>query len=898
MLVHPEIKKCLSDEQVECIEEDARNRSILAPAGSGKTRTLTYLVANTIAQGVAPENIVAFTFTEKAAGELLARIHHVCGELLPDVPLDGLFVGTIHSWCFDFLRQQESYYNFTPLDELHMDALVSRLYDHLKIADVYKTKFPRGIDKFLADLEIYYNEHVAADTIPKHVKPSVEHYLDILQQNRLITFGGMIRGAVEMLEKDGPLETIKSLFVDEYQDVNPAQVRLIYAMLPQDSTLSVVGDDLQCIYQWRGSDVSRILEFDDEFPNTSTSRLSANYRSRPELVRFANNVGDRVLVRDADKTMEPKRSTDGCSNPVVWLSGDGEEQQAKLVVQSLLKFREQGASWDSMAVLLRSVVSSGPAIVDAMTANDIPVNCPVLNRAGQFINTLMVPLFEWIAKEHKEPNNEQEEEDRERKAEDLWQAAQAWVADGVTEVDFWQAVDVWVTEIEKATDKAYDVRSRLYDLFATCRIAAEPEDADLQIGLGICSQIIRSVEEIHRRRLTGMDRKSARGVTTEVLFALRNYQHTFGESGEIQTVADRVSVMTVHQAKGLEWPIVILPMLNRNRFPVRRAGHGTSFPDSIAARYGTVLDDERRLFYVAVTRAMERLILVDSMSGAPKKRSVFLNEFLDCKDLAISSFVDVPEQFFAVNAEVPDVAENPPIRLGLSDLLLFLECPYQFGLRRISGVQPSIGAELGYGLGLHEVIQRRLESETSWSEKEIAAQVDRHVRLPYMSEKAESQAKNSITKNLTALQEIGALDAEIETEVDISFNLPGALIAGTVDGIQKLDENTFQVRDWKSNVHTELLDRYERQLQLYSYALEKRGYDIAGADLVDISASAKSGKIKSYTVDISDKSVSKLIAEIGTAIEQIHERSFIPTPSEKTCDSCDVSRVCARNHNL
>ena len=161
------IAAALSDEQRAAFADSGGRSSILAAAGSGKTRTLIHLLARDLCSGIPASCIVAFTFTEKAAEELLARIHVLRNQKMPAVDLSGIFIGTIHSWCLQYLYSQPDFYNITPVDELHFDALVGRLYDVLELEKIYKEPFPRAIEPFLTDIEVFYNEHLKLKEVPR-----------------------------------------------------------------------------------------------------------------------------------------------------------------------------------------------------------------------------------------------------------------------------------------------------------------------------------------------------------------------------------------------------------------------------------------------------------------------------------------------------------------------------------------------------------------------------------------------------------------------------------------------------------------------------------------------------------------------------------------------------------
>lgn len=145
VLIEEWISSAISEEQKIPFACTKDRSSILAAAGSGKTRTLTHLLAHDLCSGIPASGIVAFIFTEKAAEELLVRIHTLRNERVPAVDLSGIFIGTIYSWCLQYICTQPDFYNITPVDELHLDALVARLYDDLKLKEIYNKPFPKAI---------------------------------------------------------------------------------------------------------------------------------------------------------------------------------------------------------------------------------------------------------------------------------------------------------------------------------------------------------------------------------------------------------------------------------------------------------------------------------------------------------------------------------------------------------------------------------------------------------------------------------------------------------------------------------------------------------------------------------------------------------------------------------
>ena len=146
--------------------------------------------------------------------------------------MSKLNVGTIHSWCFQYLLELDKFINYSSIDELQQEALVTRLYDYLNLEQAYGLPFPKGVDKFIWDLDIYHNELLDIHDVPDRFRYQIELFQQVLSNSRLLTFGDMIRHCYRYLQENGPVNKLKAIYVDEYQDVNPAQVSLIKSMRP------------------------------------------------------------------------------------------------------------------------------------------------------------------------------------------------------------------------------------------------------------------------------------------------------------------------------------------------------------------------------------------------------------------------------------------------------------------------------------------------------------------------------------------------------------------------------------------------------------------------------------------------------------------------------------------
>ena len=301
---------------LDAVDYRGGHLQIIASAGSGKTEVVSQRVASLLADGVEPAGIVAFTFTERAAEELKHRISLRVEERLGPEALDrlgGLFVGTIHAYCFRFLQQRvPRFETYDVLDDHQLTGFLSRGANQLGIRQLD----PDGKDRMYASIAAFLPPSTWSRTncstrppCPSRSRGVLLAYYDALEHYRLLTYGQQVARAVEQLERPEIAAQVhaelRHLIVDEYQDVNPAQERLIRGLTGADTHLCVVGDDDQAIYQWRGSEVANIITFAQRYPAWPPSRSPSTGAAVPP----SSNDGQRLR-----RTPSPA----GCPNP--WAS--------------------------------------------------------------------------------------------------------------------------------------------------------------------------------------------------------------------------------------------------------------------------------------------------------------------------------------------------------------------------------------------------------------------------------------------------------------------------------------------------------------------------------------------------------------------------------------------------
>src|SRR5437773_4521662 len=397
-----------TDPQKDAIGEIKRNLQIIACAGSGKTQVISARIVNILksqkTQGITPSNIVAFTFTDKAAAELKVRIHRLCKEELgSDRGLAEMFVGTIHGYCLNLLQAPPLYkfLKYSVLTDVEQRLLIDRNSSKSGLTQLPLLaggKLQRWKDSRLYQqlLGILKEGNVDLKKVSRIVKEAVQQYYDLLESKKYLDYTMIIAQAVTELSANADLRDkvttqVKYLVVDEYQDVNPLQEMLIRQIHDLGANLCVVGDDDQTIYQWRGSEVNNIIEFAKRYPKVKQTPLNDNYRSSSGIVLAA-----RQLIENNNPARLPKKMESTDAQPfqrgdALALAFEDPEKEAMWIAHKI-KFLHgtsysdkkdlppRGLTYADFAVLLRSVRNDAGPILAALTALKIPFVVGGMNR--------------------------------------------------------------------------------------------------------------------------------------------------------------------------------------------------------------------------------------------------------------------------------------------------------------------------------------------------------------------------------------------------------------------------------------------------------------------------------------------------------------------------------------
>jgi len=629
-----DFSKLLNPEQCAAATAGDGPLLVLAAAGTGKTRTLVHRVACLIERGVPAERILLLTFTNRAAKEMLERAKQVVGEAVAPI-----WSGTFHSICARLLRRYGSALGFPPgfriLDEEDQKKLIGDLIkanvsdpkDFVKKDIVAKIISEAANERKGVEFVASRWQTKTAGVDPHAIAVIAEKYVAKKLELQAMDFDDLLLYGLKLLqEKDAIREMLQEHFlhvlVDEYQDTNGIQAEFTDLLAAKHRNIMAVGDDFQCIYTWRGAQIENIMEFPQRWKGCRIVKLERNYRSVPDVLNVAN-----VVMKDApgsfEKTLRPIRSGQG-ERPVLCRTYDG-HAQAQDIVQQIQNLRDLGYRYSDMAVLYRSHYQSIDVQVTLAKAR-VPLR--ITSGIGVFETQHVKDVLAYLR----------------------------LIVNPRDELSFLRLVCLFPGVGEKGALKMWDKLGRQFDgnrkedrdaLFGLLGAKAKPvwpplakcfEVADEHLRENAVGEVVEDFCDLFYEDYLGREweEKEAEDRLQDVQELASQIAGTEGGlPAFLEDVAlltnldakrnlldkDQVTLSTVHQAKGMEWPVVFVPWLAEGMFPSGKATEENR------------MDEERRLFYVVVTRAKDRLFLyVPQMRKTPDggmfpvEPSVFVKE--------------------------------------------------------------------------------------------------------------------------------------------------------------------------------------------------------------------------------------------------------------------------------
>ena len=645
----------LNKEQQEAVKHMEGPLLILAGAGSGKTTMMTHRIAYMLEKGVSPYNILAVTFTNKAAGEMKDRIESLTGGTR------GMWVMTFHAMCVRILRNHGEVLGFkngfSIYDESDKKALLKRIVKDLKIDEkIYPVSYLGSVISSCKEAEEDPDDYIENNSMnfkAETVAKVYARYMEDLQQNNAMDFDDLLWNAVKLFEASSEVlsyyqERFKYIMVDEYQDTNYLQYKLIHALAEKSHNLCVVGDDDQCIYQWRGADIRNILDFEKDFPETKVIKLEQNYRSDANILDLANSVIANNRNRKAKELWTDRNE----GSKITYRRLEDEQREAWYVGGEIQRLHdEEGIPFNDMAILYRKNAQSRPfeekfsfrgipyrvlggtrfydrkEIKDVMSYMHLVENpsddvamARIINEPKRGLGPKSLSGIVSYAKAYKlsifEALKEQEV------LGSLSRKSRAAVEDLVTmldelgtEQDNMELSDIYDNLIRRSgyltaleAENTVEADARIENILELRSVIAEFEEK--AAGSVLTDEEDEFREERDRLREDGFDVKEPT--------LLQSFLERIALLSDIDNrdeSEDAVVMMTLHSSKGLEFPVVFMPGMENGLFP------GSASMDDPSK-----MEEERRLCYVGITRAMRKLYLTGAQTRMLYGRTDFTIE--------------------------------------------------------------------------------------------------------------------------------------------------------------------------------------------------------------------------------------------------------------------------------
>ena len=648
------LKEVLNEKQEEAVKTTEGSVLVLAGAGSGKTRTLTYRVAYLIDQGVSPYNILTLTFTNKAAEDMTGKVENLIGELPGD-----LWLGTFHGVCVRILSRhlEELGYdsNFVIYDRTESESLVEDIIlsfdldkEKYEVAKVYAmiNKAKRKLWS-KEDFLDYYQEDEEGDFY-QNIADIYLKYNEVLKDNNAFDFNDLLGKTIELFTDNPDILSdyqtrFEYILIDEYQDTSPAQYRLARLLAQKHNNIFAVGDDYQSIYKFRGADMENILNFNQDFEDATVIKLEQNYRCKENIIQASN----AVIANNYSQFEKEAWTARNSGDPVIICEAEDEYSEAQYIVreiENLVKFGQY--SYNDVAILYRSNHQSR-VLEDEFIRNQIPYH--IVGGLGFYDRKEIKDIISYL----KVAINPQDTIALKRivstpkrglgskTIEKMITYAQEHVPEfnlltfSEEDEDSLGLFDVMEdpTQVDGIGQKTARKITMFHDeieefiSLADSDLALHEQVDRILKKSGYWAMLELDDSEMARKRKENLN---------EFLSLSRNYYEKdrsrnledflrdlrlLSDQDDLEE-ANQVKMMTVHAAKGLEFEAVFVAGVEEEIFPHYRNLISGDLED---------IEEERRLFYVAMTRASDRLFLTYS-----KQRK----KFGEIKEMMGSRFLD------------------------------------------------------------------------------------------------------------------------------------------------------------------------------------------------------------------------------------------------------------------
>jgi len=933
----------LNEGQLNSIKTAEGPLLIIAGPGSGKSLILILRTLYILMENMAkPEKILLCTFTEKAAYELKERITINAAKLGYKKDLTDLRISTIHSFCNDYIKEFRHKTrlgnNFDVLDELtqyffifeHFDKIIGKKQkDNDKYLRKWKNKWTtiqKVVEFFNKITEELINPENLISSGKKfliHLGNAYKKYNKVLFTENKLDFSNQQKVFYDLLSDPDVYNEIisglKYIMIDEYQDTNYIQEQIFLKIASNiENNLCVVGDDDQSLYRFRGATVRNILEFKNNFPPDVCKefKLLINYRSHKNIIdmyqKFINSISWKdtktgLQFRHNKKIIENKDAKFANYPAVFSIWGISKTDEGTRVADLIAWLYEKKVikDYSQVAILLNSVkYEYSKQYIDALNLKGIKSYCP--RSRNYFENEEIKDLigcFVFIFNLYNELKKELEirNSDFHQYLIDCLDFLADRYPHGTTLAN---NITVCYNEINKlgpsdTTD--YSLIDLLYGFITSEPFLTYLKEENSLRNLGIFSQLLNIFHQYYKYNIiTGKNRE---GLKRYFLYSFLNFLYNGGineyEDKYNPIPREHVQIMTIHQSKGLEFPVVITGSLNK-RIMVRKQidellsqfYHRTAFePLNRITEF-----DRMRLFYVAFSRAKHILVL--STDSEPKDYFKEIWEGLPQWPYVQYDLLKV------LDFEFEEKLKLKKIFSLTSQINIYEMCPRQYKFFKEYEFIPSRSAQMLFGTLVHETLEdinREVinGTKTSITDVKIEEFLEFNYKIllkigfapinPAQKQNALKQCINYFHENYNELDNIK--DAEFK----ITLERPDYILNGAIDVVRE-SKGKYEIWDFKTQKKTtdkSVLEKFHRQLNTYAYLLKKKmGVDINNLAIYWTNQKKKTDALTEFSYD--ESLISSHINKFDEVVDKIIKRDFsiIDVPENKTCNECDLKKYC------
>ena len=922
-----EVLPSLNKDQLNVITLTDGPLLIIAGPGTGKTLTIVvrtlYILLNEKAQ---PDEIILTTFTEKAAFELRDRVSHLAKKLNYKNNLSSLKVGTIHSLCNEFLIK---FLNFTPLKKGYtvLDELTQLFFIYENIEDIipkikgeYLGKWCKKWDA-IRNIASYFNKITEEMIKPDDLWASSNEFLRLIaecyqkyqekmiEENK-IDFAHLQKIFFELLNNEELYpkikQRIKYIVVDEYQDTNFIQEQILLKLAWPENNICVVGDEDQALYRFRGATVRNILEFPKHFKNCKVVKLTINYRSHKDIIERYNKFITSINWNGYrfPKQIVPDPDGNFLKYPAVFcIWGANKRDEGERVVR-LLKFLKENKiiqDWSDIVLLLKSVrLEHSGHYIEALKNNNIPYFAP---RAKGFFENyeikLLIACFAIIFGFYDELLKDYPHK---KYIEDAIKLLWGSINKHHAIKDYLQRK---VKQIENLKEGSLDltILDYFYQLLAYEPFSSFLKDKNTAYNLSIFSKLISIFQDYYEISLVTAKNKDY--IKFYLFGSFLNFLIGTGideyEDPDNPIPKGFIQIMTIHQSKGLEFPVVIVGSLHK-KFTVQKQVDRDLLPYSKRGTFETEEQmtkfDRLRHYYVAFSRAQKILVLT-----TPEKPQDWFSAIWD----GLDQYPYIEKETLKAQKFTSKPQFIPKKSYSLSQVNVYETCPQQYLFYHQYQFQPSRSAQILFGSLVHHTIEdlhraildgrevSSIEIE-NWFERNYKALLLAGLRPIAKTQKevALKHVINYINQNKDILRKIK------ETEVDVSVEKEEYIITGKIDLLMG-EEEKLEILDFKTQPKPQyndpILQRYFNQLCLYAYIIKER-YSTPVERMYIYWTAEEKRKDALMELKYSEEEVEKAERYFDEVVRKIRSEDFKvkhPPNTEKVCKECDFRFYCSQN---